>query len=157
MLGRNVAGTRGLGFPRVLVADDLQPHAVWVGKAEHFFLKSLAGAFHRNSRGQQALLPELQRWARDTECSGGSFSYPQAAARGMRPGKEGKNGSRRPGIVSKVEVIGSRIVKVDGALYKTKPQHLGVEVEIALRVRSNRCDVMQADNGFWHGVASSRV
>ncbi len=75
----------------------------------------------------------------------------------MRPGEEGEDGSRRPGVVAKVEVVGPRIVKVDGAFDETKPQHFGVEVEIPLRVGSNRCYVMQADNRFWHGTASNRV
>ena len=60
----------------------------------------------------------------------------------MRPGEEGKDRPRRTGIVAKVEVVGSRIVKVDGAFDETKSQHLGIEVEIPLRIRSNRCYVM---------------
>ena len=87
---------------------------------------------------------------RNTEGSGRGFSYAQAAACGMRPGKEGQDCPRRAGIVAKIEVIGSGIVKVDGAFDETKPQHLGVEVKIPLRVGSNRCYVMQADDGFWH-------
>ena len=142
VLGRDVAGARSLCLPCIRVADDLQAHAIGVGKAEHLLLKPLAGAFRRNTRGQQALLPELERCERNAECGRRSFSYAQAAARGVRPGEESKDGSRRPGIVAKVEVIGSGIVKVDGALYETKPQHFGIEVQISLRVRSNRCDVM---------------
>src|SRR5271167_379686 len=120
---RNIAGARGLCLPCVRVADDLQAHAVRVGKAEDLLFKPLASAFRWNTRGQQAVLPELQRWERNAECGRGSFSYPQASARGMRPGEECKDRARRPGIISKVEVIGSRIVEVDGALYKTKPQN----------------------------------
>jgi hypothetical protein len=75
----------------------------------------------------------------------------------MRPGKEGKDRSRRPGVVAKVEVVGSGIVKVDGALYETKPQHFGVEVKISLRVRSNRCYVMQPTMGFGMGILELSV
>ncbi len=91
-----------------------------------------------------------KRGARNTECSGRGLSNAQAAAGGMRPGEEGQNGPRRAAVVAKVEVIRSGIVKVDGALDETKPQHFGVEVKIALRVGSNRCYVMQANDGFWH-------
>ena len=88
----------------------------------------------------------------NTEGGGRGFSYAQAAAGGMGPGEEGEDGSRRAGIIAKVEVVGSGIVKVDGAFDETKPQHLGVEVKIALRVGSNRCYVMQANDGFWHDL-----
>ena len=68
----------------------------------------------------------------------------------MGPGKEGEDGSGRAGIIAKVEVVGSGIVKIDGAFDETKPQHFRVEVKIALRVGSNGGYVMQANDGFWH-------
>ena len=137
--------------------DNLQPHAVWIGKAEHLLLEPLARAFRSNPGAQQTLFPELQRRAGNAECGGRSLAYPLAAARGMGPGEEGKDGPRGPGIVAKVEVVGPGIVKVDGALYEAEPQHFGIEIQIPLRVRSNRGDVVQANNGFWHEIASNRV
>src|ERR1700722_11510324 len=142
VLGRNVTGTRGLCFSRVRGADDLQPHTIGVGEAKDLLLKPLTGAFRGDARGQQTLLPERKRCARNAECGGRSFSHTQAAPRGVRPREERKDRAWRPGIVSKVEVIGSGIVEVDGAFYETEPQHFGVEVEVPLRVGSNRGDVM---------------
>ena len=60
MLGRNIAGTRSLCLSGVRVADNLQPHAIRIGKAEYFFLESLTGAFHRNTGAEQTLLPECK-------------------------------------------------------------------------------------------------
>ena len=68
----------------------------------------------------------------------------------MRPGEEGQDRPRRAAVVAKVKVIRSGIVKVDGAFDETKTQHFGVEVKIALRVGSNGCYVMQANDGFRH-------
>jgi hypothetical protein len=70
----------------------------------------------------------------------------------MGPRKEREDGSRRAGIVAKVEVISPGIVKIDGAFDETKPEHFGVEVKIPLWVGSNRCYVMQANDGFWHDL-----
>ena len=87
---------------------------------------------------------------RNTEGGSRCFSHAQAAAGGMGPGKEREDSSGRAGIVTKVEVVGSGIIKIDGAFDETKSHHFRVEVKIALRVGSNGCYVMQANDGFWH-------
>jgi hypothetical protein len=45
-------------------------------------------------------------------------------------------------------MVRSRIIKVEGALGESKPQNFGVEVKISLGIRSNRCYVMETDDGL---------
>ena len=71
--------------------------------------------------------------------------------------EKGQDGPRRAAVVAKVKVIRSGIVKVDGAFDETKPQHFGVEVKIALRVGSNGCYMMQANDGFRHDSSVSQA
>jgi hypothetical protein len=52
----------------------------------------------------------------------------------MRPGKEGEDGAGSACVVAEIEVVATGIVEVDCALDETEAQHLGVEVEIRLRV-----------------------
>ena len=46
-------------------------------------------------------------------------------------------------------MVAARVVEIDGALYETQTQRLGVEIEIRLRVARDRGDVMDA--GAAHG------
>ena len=44
----------------------------------------------------------------------------------------------------------SRIVEIDRTFHQAKPQHLGVEIEIPLWIRSDRRHMTYSGNGFFH-------
>ena len=66
---------------------------------------------------------------------------------GVWPGKEGEDSSGRTEVVAEVEMVRARIIEVDRSLYKAKPQHFGVEVQIALWIRGNCGYVMESYDG----------
>jgi hypothetical protein len=49
-------------------------------------------------------------------------------------------------LVTKVEMVGSRVVKVYGQFHQAQPQDLGIKIKVALSITGNRCDVMDT----WH-------
>jgi flavin-binding protein dodecin len=59
------------------------------------------------------------------------------------PGEEGEDAAWAAGLVAVVEVIGARIVEVDGALDEAQAEHTRVEVEVALRLAGDGGDAMQ--------------
>ena len=60
--------------------------------------------------------------------------------------------SREPtiyfGVVAEVEMVGSGIVEVDGALDEAQAEDLGVEIEVALGVGGDRGYVMESNDGL---------
>src|ERR1700712_4041356 len=76
--------------------------------------------------------------------------------RSVRPGKEGQDGARSASVVAEVEVIGSWIVEVNCLLDESETEHLRVEIQVALRVRSNGRDVVKAGNRF-HDIPFCRT
>jgi hypothetical protein len=75
------------------------------------------------------------------------------AANGVGPWEEGHDGAGGAGVVAEVEVVGAGIVEVDGALDQAEAEDLGVEVEVALRVRRDGGDMVEAEDGLWHGIS----
>jgi len=71
----------------------------------------------------------------------------------VRPGEEGHDGAGGAGVVAEVEVVGAGVVEVDGALDQAETEDLGVEVQVALWVGGDGGDVVEAEDGFWHGIA----
>ena len=82
-----------------------------------------------------------------THCRPGRF--PAGPRWPVGPGEEGEERAGPAQLIPVVEVIGGGIVEVDGQFDQPKSQHTGVEVEISLRVSSDRGDVMDP-----HGVLS---
>src|SRR5207249_2904559 len=72
------------------------------------------------------------------------------------PGEEGQNSARLSLFVSEVEVIGARIVKVDGQLYQAQSQQLRIEVQIPLWVARDHGHVMDSEDTRLH-VYSNQV
>ena len=62
----------------------------------------------------------------------------------MLPGEEGEDGAGIAGLVAIIEVIGARIVEIDGLLDEAQPQHAGIEVEVARGRTGDGRDVMNA-------------
>ncbi len=99
----------------------------------------------------QAVFPVFDRSERDAEGGLGDFAGAGVAAAGAGPGEEGEDGSGRAGVVAEVEVVGSGVVEVYGALDEAQAEDLGVEVEVALGVGGDCGDVVETDDWFWHG------
>ena len=53
--------------------------------------------------------------------------------RNVRPGKERQDGSGRTRIVTKIDVIRTRVITIFRALDESQSEHLGIEVQVSLR------------------------
>jgi hypothetical protein len=73
----------------------------------------------------------------------------------MGPGEERDDRARGSGIIPEIEVVSSRIVEVYGLLDETQPQHIGIEIQVPLRVAGDSRHVVQAYDRFgWHRLNS---
>jgi len=72
------------------------------------------------------------------------------AATGVRPREKSQNGSRVAHLVTEIEVIGGRVIEVDGALDEPESEDAGVKVEVALRAAGDAGDVMNTGGPETH-------
>src|SRR6478672_3288813 len=129
------------------MADDFDLHSVQIGKGQNLLVKALALALCRDAMIAEAPLPVIERGKRNAESCLYHFTSSCDSLNCRRPGKESQDGSRRSLIVTEIEMIGARVVEINGALYKPESEHLRVKVKIALRVRGNCSDMVKTDNG----------
>src|SRR5690606_2709350 len=69
------------------------------------------------------------------------------------PGEEGQERAGPTRAVPVVEVIGLRVVEVDGRLHQPQAEAAQIDVDIALRLPTDRRDVVQAAGREAHDLA----
>src|SRR5437868_12315328 len=139
------------------VTDDLEHQAVRVGEGEHLF-----GFGSRGSAPRRALIgdavpnepldPEADRARHHGEGRDGDLADSDAPAVRARPGEECHDAPRRADLVAVVQMVGLRIVEVDGALDEPQSEQSGIEVDVPLRIAGDRGDVVNAED-VAHAVA----
>ncbi|UUO01006.1 hypothetical protein M4D79_20185 [Mycolicibacterium novocastrense] len=97
----------------------------------------------RDIQGRQPVPPPAQRRLRHRQRHGGGLPGAAAPGREAGPWKEGDQRSGSAGLVAEVQVVAVGGVEVDRLLHQPQAQHLAVEVDVALRVRGDRRDVVQ--------------
>lgn len=152
VLGGDVREARRVAGDGGGVTDEFELHAVRIGEGEEM-LGEAGGEMAGDAFTIEALLPEVERVKGNAEGSVGGFAGTGEAGPGVGPREEGEDGAGGAGVVAEVEVIGAGIVEVDGALDEAKAEDLRVEVEVALGVGGNGGDMMEADDGSWHGIS----
>ena len=88
------------------------------------------------------------RWDRERCCC--DLAGAANAASCSRPGKKSENRSRGAAIIAEVEMVRSRIVKIDGTLHETQTEKPDIKIEIPLRIAGDRSDVMKSRNFAVH-------
>lgn len=124
--------------------DEFNEHSIGIGKTNDFLVEPRDGRFDRDVMGEQAFALVANRITRNRESGRFHFARSAGTWSGIRPREESKDRSRRPGRIAEVEVITSRIVKINGSLHEPHPEQSDIEVEIALWIGSDRGDVMEA-------------
>lgn len=124
--------------------DDRKPHPVGIAEGQHGF----AEALHRHVMGHavldEAMGPVADRALRHAEDRLLRLADTEAALSRMLPGEEGQDRARRRGGITVIEVIGARIVEIDGLLDEAQAEHAAIELEIAAGRTGDRRDVMNA-------------
>ncbi len=139
-LGRDL----GVVGDQRLVGDldhgELVGEPLGVGKAQ-----PAPGALGGDAVGAEPPLPEIERRVR-----GDPPDDPVHVTVARPPGRhageleEGEVGAGAAVLVGEEEVVDGRVVLVDGLLHQAQAHHPGVEVDVALRVRRDRGDVVNS-------------
>src|SRR5215207_45908 len=151
MLGRNAwcARTGRTRFGSG-VADELVHRAVVIAEREHAFHVGPAAARHQrlvaNSMSHEPLEPEAERARQHRERRHGDLAGTLAAWLGTKPREEGHDAAWRADLVAVVQMVGLRVVEVDGALHEPQPEQASEEVDVALRVAGDRADVVDTED-----------
>src|SRR6187402_1764191 len=127
----------------------LKPHAVRIAEAQ-VRSPEVDVLLRDNALAQQTLPPVRQRTDRDGEGCGNRLSRAATSFLRSRPGEEGEDRAGRSDVVAEVEVIRSRVVEVDCLLDEAEPQNLRIEVQVALGIGRDCCDVMKTYDGGFH-------
>src|SRR6266700_3002943 len=96
----------------------------------------------------QAFDPVIECRGRDRERDINNLSCAPATFWSARPGKEGHDGTGCAYFITIVEMIGARIIKVDGLLNQALPQNTGIKIDILLWVSHDRGEMMKPTNGI---------
>ncbi len=141
VLGWHGAAGPGLDAAGRGRSDEFDDHTIRIGDAQHGLAEARREPLH--AVFLEALLPIAHGGRGNCESRCADLTRAPDALTGMRPWEEGHDRSRRSGGITEVEVIAAGIVEVDGLLHKPQTEQPRIEVEIALRIAGNRCDVMK--------------
>ena len=103
----------------------------------------------------ETLLPIVEAALWNGKGGGGYLPGTPAARPGARPGEEGEDGAGLPALVPIVQVIGGRVIKIDGQFDQAQAQCVSIKVHVALWVAGNRGDMVNTRDLFVHSLYSS--
>ncbi len=129
-------GTIAPGFD----AHEFEPRTVRVPERENEFAESLFGFCLPPERAA----PVVQNRDRRSVRRRTYFAGPRAALLNSLPRKKRDQGSRRTCLIPVVQVPGSRIIEIHGALDQSQPKATRIEVDVALRGPGYRRDVVNS-------------
>ena len=144
VLGGHPPGTVPAGAGVAGGGDQVDDEAVRVAQRQRRLAVAVDRPVGVDLQVGQVPLPPSQRLGRDAERGRGGQAGAVAPGGHPLPGEECQDRRRPPGRVPVVEVVGARVVEVHRLLDQPQPQHPGVEVDVALRVRRDGRDVVQA-------------
>src|SRR2546430_14303496 len=136
-LAGHVAFKIKIDIPRGIGRIQLNEQPIRVEKAEKLFIEPVGLSFDNQPFAFQPLVPIIDRSGRDRPTDRRHLPRSPRAASRAWPGEKSNNRSRFTSLIAKIKMITCRVVEVDGALDETKPEHLRVKVEVALRVARN--------------------
>ena len=146
----NRAITPGTLGPGLWLSHQLQLQSVGIEQGQVLFLEAPTSLCNDDTLFLQAFGPVVQGPRGHGEGRDGRLAGAAATSKRPGPWEEGENRAGSSQFVPEIEMIGPRIVEVDGLLDQSQAQHLRVEIEIGLRIGSDRGDVVNSENGRGH-------
>jgi hypothetical protein len=113
---------------------DFKLKTIGIYESENLFFEARSLELRRDAELPQAVLPVPQRGLGNAERGRAHCAYARAASSNERPGKKRENGARMAHLISEIEVICARIVKIDGPLYQPQAEKFSVEIQSSLSV-----------------------
>jgi hypothetical protein len=101
-------------------ADQCEAHTVRIGEGQDGFAETLLQRLMGDALFDETVGPIAERTGRHTERGLLGLSDAAAACCCAFPGEEGEDGAGMAGFVAVIEVIGARIVEIDGLLDEPK-------------------------------------
>src|SRR5207253_1004425 len=90
----------------------------------------------------KAVLPKSKAVFRDSITNFSGHACTDTAFLNTFPREESKNRTRRAYFITKVKVIGTWIIKIDGLLHQSHTKDPGIKIKISLCITSNSCNMM---------------
>ena len=135
--------------------DQLELQPVRVGEDEELLAECPDRTRGFEPPSGQAFSPKAQGTGGNGEGGGRRLPDPLAPLVGAGPREEGEDGSRVSRRIAVIEVVGVRIVIVDGQLHQPQAEDSGVEIQVPLRVAGDRRHVMNAEEFGAHRIPPS--
>src|SRR5919201_4893704 len=92
----------------------------------------------------EARFPIIERAFPNRETRRNDLSNPAAAAPPARPREKCDRRPRPAGSIPEIQVIGRRIVEVDGAFHQAQAEHARIKIHVPLRITGDRGDMVNA-------------
>src|SRR5713226_10494226 len=110
------------------MSHDFKLQTIGIDESENLFLEARALELRRDPELLQSVLPVAHRRLGNAERGRAYCANAGAASPDELPRKEGENGSWVTQLISEVEMISPRIVKIDSLLYEPQAEKFGIEV-----------------------------
>src|SRR5271169_6580862 len=111
--------------------DQGEAHPVRIGERQNGFAEALFERFVGDTLLDEAVGPIADRARGNPEGSLLGLTDASAAGRCAFPREEGEDGAGMAGFVAVIEVIGTRIVEIDGLLDEAEPKRPSIKVVIS--------------------------
>jgi hypothetical protein len=138
-------------------ADQRKVHAIGIGEGENGLSEALGRRGVLDARIGEALGPSSEGRFRYAESRGLSHTNAAPARRRLLPREKSQDRAGATGFITKVEVIGTGIVKIHRLLDAAKPQRARVERQVSRRFPCYSGDVMNTLHKFLLLVAGLTV
>src|SRR5699024_5368721 len=123
---------------RFLTFDDRQLKSVHIIELNRFFAEK-PGRFHFDVLCPETLFPETQIALRHSESDSADLAAALSSVIIIRPWEESDDRPRRRVIISEIQVIHTRVVKVDRLFDQPESQDISVKSQIFVRVPDDCC------------------
>jgi len=134
-------GGRGAGI-RLGGGDQFENEAVGISKRDDFVAEARRERARCDAVGEEAYAPKIQAARGYGKRRGVGLARARTAASDAGPREKREHGARRADAVAVVEMIGGRVVEIDGAFDQAQAERACVESEVAARITRDGGDVM---------------
>ena len=130
--------------------DQFNKQAVWIDKANQFFIKPGTRSFRRHMLLLQALQPVASRVFWNCECHSIDLARATNSASHAWLRKKRQDGAGRAALIAEVKMISAGIIEIHRALDEAQSEQASIKIQIALRITRNRSNVMKSGNFVFH-------
>jgi hypothetical protein len=150
VLGRNAGA--GPAVPTVVCHhDDFDGNAIRIGEGQHLFPEARA-ALGGHVVAVQPFVPVIERRFGCRQRDRCGLASTDLTVTGAGPIEERDDTARGAGLVSVIEMVGGRVVEVDGLLDEAQAEQAGVEIDVRLGIGGDGRKVVEPGDVVFHVI-----